>query len=53
MAVAPSAQHPDGVDRGDQEAGDDVRGEDHVWRRVGDRAVDERVQRVDIRHGAV
>ncbi len=28
--VAPPAQHPDRIDRGDQEAGDHVGGEDHV-----------------------
>src|SRR4029450_7852855 len=30
QAVAPTAQHPDRVDRGDEEADDHVGGEDHV-----------------------
>ena len=36
MAVAAPAQHAHGVDRGHEEAGDDVRREDHVRRLVRD-----------------
>ena len=48
VAVAPPAQHPDRVDRGDQEAGDQVGGEDHVRDLVADRGVEDHLQRVDV-----
>ena len=44
MAVAPPAQHADGVDGGDQEAGDHVRGENHVRNLVGHRRVEDHLE---------
>ncbi len=46
-AVAPAAQHPDGVDRRDQEPGDEIRRQDHVRDLVGDRRVEDHLPRVD------
>ena len=46
VAVAPPAQHPDGVDRRDQEARDEVRGEDHVRHLVRHRRVEDHLQRL-------
>ena len=48
-AVTPAAQHPDGVDRGDEEPGDQVRREDHVRNLVGHRRVEDHLQRLDRR----
>ena len=53
MAVAAPPQHPDRVDRGDQEAGDQVGGQDHVGDLVGDRGVEDHLERVDVGDGAV
>ena len=53
MAVAAAPQHPDRVDRGDQEAGDQVGGQDHVRDLVGDRGVEDHLERVDVGDGAV
>ena len=50
IAVAPPAQHPDGVDRRDQEARDEVRGQDHVRHLVRDRRVEDHLQRLDRGH---
>ena len=48
MAVAPPAQHAHRVDGRDQEAGDHVRGEDHVRDLVGHRRVEDHLQRLDV-----
>ena len=48
QAVAPPFQHPDRVDRGDEEAGDHVGGEDHVRDLVAGRRVEQHLQRVDV-----
>ena len=53
MAVPPPPEHPDRVHRRHEEAGDEVGGEDHVRNLVAGRAVEERVDRVHVRHAAV
>ena len=50
IAVAAPAQHPDRVDRRHPEARDQVRGQDHVRHLVGDRRVEDHLQRLDLRH---
>ncbi len=49
-AVAPPLQHPDRVDRGDEEAGDHVGGEDHVRDLVAGGGVEEDLQRLGFDH---
>ena len=46
-AVAPAAQHPDRVDRGDEEPGDEIRRQDHVRNLVRHRGVEDH-----LRHGS-
>ena len=46
-AVAPAAQHPDRVDRGDQEPCDQIRREDHVRNLVRHRRVEDHLPHVD------
>ncbi len=53
VAVAPSPQHPDRVDRSHQEAGDQVGGQDHVGDLVGDRGIEDHLQRLDVGHRSV
>ena len=48
VAVAAATQHPDGVDRGDQEAGDHVGGEEHVEELVAGRRVEEDLERLHV-----
>ncbi len=48
VAVAPSPQHPDGVDGRDQKARHQVGGQDHVRDLVGDRGVEDDLQRLDV-----
>ena len=48
VAVAPAAQHPHGVDRGDEEPGDEVRREDHVRDLVRHGRVEDHLQRIDV-----
>ena len=50
QAVAPAAQHADRVDRGDEEAGDHVGGEDHVRDLVAGRRVEQDLQRLGVDH---
>ena len=50
QAVAPPAQHPDRVDRGDEEAGDHVGGEDHVRHLVGQAGLKSTLQRLGVDH---
>ena len=56
MVPVPAAlQHADGVDRGDEEAADEVGGDQHVRRLVGPGVVEDHLQRIDVHHlaGAV
>ena len=48
QAVAPPLQHPDRVDRGDEEAGHHVGGEDHVRDLVARRRVEEDLSGLDV-----
>ena len=48
-AVAPTAEHPDRVDGGHEEPGDEIRRQDHVRNLVGHRRVEDHLQRLDRR----
>ena len=53
VAVAPALEHPDRVDRGDEEAREQVRRQNHVRDLVGHRRVEDHLERVDVGHRSV
>ena len=52
VAVAPAPQHAGRVDRGDQEAADEVGRDEHVRRLERHRVVEDHLDRVDVDHVA-